>query len=97
MHLVSIRRSLPFVLTLAIAVWAVLVFPAFALAQPWVDVSQKTATSFRLMTQYICVVAIIAGAYMLMFGDGMAKKVIASCFFGVAIALNADTVMAWLF
>jgi type IV secretory pathway VirB2 component (pilin) len=84
---------------LALAVTAVLLFPAVAFAQsPWERAAGNLERTFTgPLARSLALVAIVIGGLLFMFGEGGAKRQISGIVFGGGLALFAAQFLTWLF
>lgn len=73
--------------------------PHALLAQsPWEDAAERLAETFTgTLAIALSLVAIAVGGFVMMFGDGAAKRTLAGLIAGVAMAVGATRFFNWLF
>jgi type IV secretion system protein TrbC len=78
---------------------SVLCVPHVLLAQsPWEDAAQRLADTFTgPLATALSLVAIAVGGFVMMFGDGAAKRTLAGLIAGIAMAVGATRFFTWLF
>ena len=88
-----VRRASVFV------VFAVLCFPAIALAQsPWERAASNLERTFTgPLARSLALVAIVLGGLLFMYGEQGAKRQISGIVFGGGLALFAAQFLTWLF
>jgi type IV secretory pathway VirB2 component (pilin) len=74
-------------------------FPQAAFAQsPWEQAAQRLSQSFTgPLATALSLVAITVGGFIMMFGDGAAKRTLAGLIAGIAMAVGATRFFNWLF
>lgn len=83
-------------LVLLTALW---LLPATVFAQsPWDTAATRLQTSFQgTLATALSIVAVIVGGFVVAFGDGAAKRVLAGLIAGVALVIGASNWITWLF
>lgn len=73
--------------------------PPLASAQsPWETAASRLQTAFTgPMATALSIVAIAVGGFVLMFGDGAGKRMLAGLIAGIAMAIGAQRWLQWLF
>jgi type IV secretory pathway VirB2 component (pilin) len=90
----------PFVRRVCVlAVFAVVCFPAIALAQsPWERAASNLERTFTgPLARSLALVAIVLGGLLFMYGEQGAKRQISGIVFGGGLALFAGQFLTWLF
>ncbi len=86
--------------SMRLAVLTVLcLLPTMAFAQsPWETAATRLQNSFQgTLATALSIVAVIVGGFVVAFGDGAAKRVLAGIIAGVAMVIGASNWITWLF